>query len=552
MLTVEQLRVNCGELVNQANNGSTVSVPNGRAKQALIDANFATTYEHLIAAGEEVLIVVNKFTAALFSKKPNVQQWELVAGGEFADECLAAVSTNVSKKRTFWAITTCASPADADLATVTLALAKKAAITAWLKGADQATGRFGHASPDVKREVAYLAAHRCQFSGCGKDLGMHAATGARGVFSYFAHIVAASADGPRGDPVESERLVNDPTNFLLLCDECHRLVDKVAPNDYPVSRLRQMRSQSIHEVRRALDTLQYPEADAISILGNVTGQMPHISERDVDEALWKSRLRRSSKSIESYFSFGGVHHAPHEASYWSAAFTTLKYNLPMLQARLAGISTGGMPRQRLAVFPLHGTSVLILVGRILGDMSGTHVFQPHRNIVGQHEQTRWAWPDDGIAPDADKFEVKTVRGHAFAGNEANLVVSLTAPIADSRLAVDSATGAGSKLPTIEISVEQFGHSAIRHPTDLALFGQAVDEALRTLQDHWRIKKLHLYICAPASAALLVGQKLQARHHAHVVCYESLPGKDAPYAPTIEISSQEVKVVGSTLAVSLQT
>lgn len=539
--------------VNQANNRPAVIAPSAsnETKQSLNDADLAATYEQLMAAGEEALFVVNKYTAAMFSRKASSAQWGLAASGEFADECLAAVRANTSKKRTSWGATTCASPGDADPTTLNLALAKKGTVAAWLKGADQATGRFGHASPEVKKEVAYLAAHRCQFSGCGKDLGMHAGTGTKGTFSYFAHIVAASADGPRGDPVESEKLVNDPSNFLLLCDECHRLVDKVAPHDYSVTRLREMRSQAIHEVRRALDTLQYPEADAISILGNVTGQMPHISERDIDESLWKSRLRRSSKGVESYFSFGGAHHTPHQDSYWSAAFTTLKFNLLMLQAKLNGVSASGAPRQRLAVFPLHGTSILILAGRILGDMSGTHVFQPHRNQVGQHEQTRWAWPEDAIEPKLDKFKVEALHAHTSAAEEANLVVSLTAPISDSRLA-GSSTGSGLRLPTIEISVEQFGHSTIRHPRDLALFGLAVDEALKTLQDQWRIKKLHLYVCAPASAALMVGQKLQARHHANVVCYESLPGKDAPYAPTIEISSHDVKVVGSNLSVSLQT
>lgn len=189
---------------------------------------------------------------------------------------------------------------------------------------------------------------------------------------------------------ESPLLVDEPSNFLLLCDKCHRLIDKEDPDKYKTHVLRQMRADSIQKVKRLLGTLRYPEADVIYLLGNVTGQVPHISERDMDEALWAAGLRRSNKNPESFFAFGGQHHAPHEPSYWSAVFATLKYDLPALQARLNGVRTGGGPRPRLAVFPLHGTSVLLLAGRLLGDMAGTHVFQPHRNKVGETWGTRWA------------------------------------------------------------------------------------------------------------------------------------------------------------------
>jgi len=156
-----------------------------------------------------------------------------------------------------------------------------------------------------------------------------------------------------------------------------------------------------------------------------------------------------------------------------------------------------------------------------------------------------------VVPTQGKYSVKTLENHTGVETEANLVISLTFPIATSRLAAVSASGGNLTLPTIEISVENFGHSAVRHPSDLTLFGAALDEALKCLQDKWNIKKVHLYVGAPTPAVMLVGQKMQARHHATFVCYESLPGNGA-FAPTIEISSQEARVVGQDLSVSLQT
>lgn len=521
--------------------------------EAMTDGELAVGLSTLVATGTNVLFIANKFTIAMFGRLSDTVPWTLRGIGELGEECAAALIASVRTKRVWWASTDLATPCNAEIPNLTIAAVKKDLVKNWMKVADSVTGRTGNASSEVKKEVAYLAANRCQFSGCGKDLGHHAATGRRGVFSYFAHIVAASVDGPRGHVTESAILADEVTNFLLLCDECHRLIDKTDPATYTVEVLRNMRAESIREVSRLLESLQYPEVDRLYLLGNITGQMPHLNDRDVDEALWLEKLRASSKAPESFFQFGGQHHSPHDAGYWSSVFQTLKYDLPQLQAKLSGVRRSGAPRPRLAVFPLHGTSVLLLAGRILGDMPGTYVFQPHRNKIGELTQTRWSWPTEEVGPPTGKFQVQTLKDHVPGDTEATLIVSLTFEIKEARLAEPSADDAGLKLPTIKIGGNEYGSSVIRHPRDLLLFGQAIDAALNVLQDEWCIKKVHLYVGAPPAAVMAIGQKMQARHHASYVCYESLStGPQAKFAPTIEISSQEVQAVGSGQTVPLQT
>jgi hypothetical protein len=201
----------------------------------LRDGELATKFRQIFATGSEILFIANKFKVAMFERSTLVPTWTAVACGEFGDQCIAIVGTSAKTKRVFWNATGLAEPQSVDPSMVTPVLVKKALITSWAKAADQITGRLGHVSPEVKKEVTYLAANHCQFLGCGKDLGKNAVTGEKGVFSYFAHIVAASADGPRGDPIESPLLVDEPSNFLLLCDECHRLIDKAEPENIPLN-----------------------------------------------------------------------------------------------------------------------------------------------------------------------------------------------------------------------------------------------------------------------------------------------------------------------------
>lgn len=518
---------------------------------ALTDSDLAQEIRRLCAQFNHILVVANKFTVGLYWSEVFEGPWTVVCVGELGTASVSAINQRNKKTEVWWSSTD-THPANADLSKLTIIEAKSGLVKNWIKESDKISGREGHVSSETKKQVAYLSAFRCQFPGCGKDLGVHTTSARQGTFSYFAHIVAASEDGPRGCKIESKLLVDEPSNFLLLCDECHRLIDKVDPEKYTTAVLREIREKSIAEVSRLLDNLRYPAVETWAILGNVTGQMPQISNIDASEALWQAGLRQTNSQIEYYLKNGGQHHQPHAASYWSAAFRTLEVEVLQIQAKLNGLRSSGSERPRLAVFPFHGTSFLLLAGRVLGDMPGTHLFQPHRNTIGEIKDTRWAWPKDAIAPQLDKFKTRTLRENTNNVKEATLLVSLTFNIKPERLANVSVTGNQLNLPTLEIYVDSPSHEVIRHPKDLMLFSAVIDDAFRTLQDKWGVEKVHLYVGAPTTAVMTIGQKMQARNQASYICYESLPGGiGSMFQATIQISSNEVRELISNETLSLQ-
>lgn len=516
-------------------------------------------------APQQLLVVANTFTVALYSRAVATDAWSPLCSGELGDATGDALKP-CAPKRLWWASTDQA-PWAVPVDQLQPVAAPKALIARWMKAADKETGREGGVTDAVYEEVTSLAAWRCQFSGCGKDLKTHGTGRVRMRTSYFAHIVASSPTGPRGCQVESRLLADNPTNFLLLCDECHRLIDKVAPGIYTTPVLRRMREESIAEVDRLLSALQHQAAEVIAIVGNIAGQPPQFSIRDAQEALWGRKLRTQSNSAKWFFYPGGQHHSPHQADYWPSLFRTMRMDLPRLQGLLNGTSEGGAPRPKLAVFPLHCTSVLILAGRVLGDMAGTTLFQPHRNVLDG--RTRWAWPADAqpmqpaaltapaspAAPSAPpgKFTLTELRAHTVDADEACLVVALTSAIPAARMPSSCATGDALALPTLLIGPE-LGKDCIQQPSDLEALAVTVDEAMRRLQDEWGVKRVHLFVSAPATATLLVGQKMQARHQAAYVCHEALGGPGSAYAPTIELTSTHVRelVSGQAQTIELQT
>lgn len=91
----------------------------------------------------------------------------------------------------------------------------------------------GAASPDAHTQKQLFAASGgyCQNPGCARHLFIDAAGQSIHV-GEMAHIFAASNAGPRADPAmrEVERGAFD--NLILLCANCHTMVDK-APDAFP-------------------------------------------------------------------------------------------------------------------------------------------------------------------------------------------------------------------------------------------------------------------------------------------------------------------------------
>jgi hypothetical protein len=288
--------------------------------------------------------------------------------------------------------------------------------------------------------------------------------------------------------------------------------------------------------------------------GNIEGQSFAFDERIAEEAMWLRRLRTGGGRAE-WFARNSSHlGASNLDGYWLSLFHLLKNDKPRLAGLLDGSAYGGAPRPPLAVFPLHGTSVLVLSGRLIGDSGSAHVFQFHRDQISGQRGGQWAWPEEAPTPANDKFRVLVNRPSQGGETEACLRINLTASVSASDLPTHLFSAGQHGMPTIEITVENPSHRVIGHPSDLELFGRAVDQALQKLQDEWRVSTVHLVVVAPATACFRVGQKMQARHHAEFILYErkpsTAPGARGEFAKTIAISPTDVTLLSTSESISI--
>ena len=123
----------------------------------------------------------------------------------------------------------------------------------------------------VKIRLWGKAAGRCQYDGCNKPLWLDSLTKAEFNTAYIAHIIADKPGSPRGDLELSDKLKNDISNLMLMCDEHHRLIDREDVKGHPVDRLREMKHK--HEGRiELLTSLMENKRSYILLYGANVGQ----------------------------------------------------------------------------------------------------------------------------------------------------------------------------------------------------------------------------------------------------------------------------------------
>lgn len=128
------------------------------------------------------------------------------------------------------------------------------------------------------------------------------------VISKICHIEAASKNGPRWNPNMDDDQRRHFDNLILLCDECHNIIDnKENESQYPVALLKEWKKN--HEQSRTYSYLN----DRPSLLNTVITSLADIELDDekqdtkdslkafkIDEKIKYNNLKRNKALIDEY------------------------------------------------------------------------------------------------------------------------------------------------------------------------------------------------------------------------------------------------------------
>lgn len=139
-------------------------------------------------------------------------------------------------------------------------------------------------TPSTVKKLHTLSGNECAAPDCTRKL---IARDGETVISKICHIEAASEDGPRWNPAMTDMERRHFDNLILLCDECHSIIDNKSNEDhYPVALLKQWKVG--HESKATYSLLKRNP----SMLNSVISAIASIEFSDEDDA--------SSRTMSAY------------------------------------------------------------------------------------------------------------------------------------------------------------------------------------------------------------------------------------------------------------
>ncbi len=409
-------------------------------------------------------------------------------------------------------------------------------LTALKKNRDELLGggRGKKISTKTTEVVWHEAGGRCMYQGCGGDLGVTSLTTKTARTAYLAHIIASNPDGPRGGS-SSHELSDSPENIMLMCDEHHRLIDRIDVENHSTERLKVMRNEHATRVNALLEGLKYPRTQAITLLADVAHVSTNIAKSHLNDCILgrqlgplgdiKDVIRRSQRDDRGRLNFW--ENLLHEHENDIREFISLTSNRPS--------QSSTPPPDVLAIFPLHLVPILILAGRVIGEARNVEVFQYARD-------TRvWHWPLTDNTCTKPNFGL-TYKIDDYHNEETILSFELTANLDTKALPIDLALAVKEKrINWIRLTSTLPNHGCINSQERLDAFCKLARKAMAKIQDSWRSKKVHIFGISPASTLFKFGQILQAGHHTAYRIYDRPDGVTL-FIPAIEITGNEVSAV----------
>lgn len=363
--------------------------------------------------------------------------------------------------------------------------------------------------------LAVRAGGRCEFDGHNKYLFRHRLTLTEGNFAQAAHIVAFSTQGPRGTvKALSKTEINDVNNLMLLCGDCHKLIDD-HPDRYTVATLRAFKRR--HEKRISELTAMHPEykTTALVLKANIGDRPVAISLQQVQAAV---APRYVDSDEPCMIDLTALPDTGKEAFYTSAA-TAIDEKV----TRLYADRVDGSRVSHVSVFALGPMPLLMHLGNRLSDKIDADLYQRHR------QPETWTWKMKG---DPAKYSSKRLVDGTNPTKVA-LVLSLSGAIPIASVSAQVSPEFSIYELTLDGAVPN--PNFLRRRDDLRLFEQTFQQLLRVIaKDHVGLTEIHLFPAVPAPVAVACGRSLFHKVDPTLVVYD-FDKHTGGFSPTLRIN-----------------
>ncbi len=353
----------------------------------------------------------------------------------------------------------------------------------------------------VKLMLWGKAAGRCQFAGCNKPLWKSSVTKEQVNIAQNAHIWAFSSQGPRGNEEVDAELLNSFENLMLVCHECHRLIDQDDQGTkYSVDLLQAMKTQ--HEKRIEIVTSVTPDKQSSILLygANIGEQSSPLTYSKAANALFPDRF--PSESIPITF---GLKRSPFQEEmedYWSTEKSVLENQFEKIIR--PQLTNGDI--EHLSIFGIAPQPLLIRLGTLLSDIPAADIYQLHR------EPVTWSWNPNSAPLDFKVHEPNEI----FRKVAINF--SISAPIDPARIhaVLDK------DISIWTVTIDNPNNDCIQSREDLSRFRKLMRQLFDRIKlIHGENCDLHIFPAVPVSVAIEIGRVRMPKINLNLILYDEV-------------------------------
>jgi len=314
------------------------------------------------------------------------------------------------------------------------------------------------------------------------------------LLAELAHNVGAvgGARSPRGSAKNGSIDTEAEENLLLLCHDCHRIIDHPDHIDlFPPEKLREIKETFERRIEMVTENGGLTRTAALRVGSMIRGSLAMASQREVAETLLAVNYLGLVETQRSGDFTCRINGAAGDRGYWDAGQQSIEDTLNLVQQ---AVVSGDV--EHISVFAIAPIPLLVYLGWHLDDKTPTRIFQKHRDqFVG------WSWA--GQAEPVD-FEVSATAPQDGV-RDVVLVCAITSEVNLDRLPDEIADA-----PRVEIRPAGVapGATLMSHEQSLINFATQWRAALATAESQYLgAKRWHLVVSGPVTVAIEAGRAI---------------------------------------------
>ena len=361
---------------------------------------------------------------------------------------------------------------------------------------------------EVRRDLWFNAHGRCEI--CNKPLYRDGLTMLDVNLSEYAHIIADSSKGPRGDNLLSSQLANSPDNLILLCKDHHKLIDDAGGvNRFGVDLLRDYKRK--HEERIDLVTNISPEKSSLVVCyaPTIGDNVPSITTSEIIDTLFPEMYPMTHEPIR--LAPTNIPYDDSQKKYWEVQSDILIENYRQkLKDKI-------VHAPHISLFAIAPQPLLVLLGTLISDIYKVEIWQKHR------EPKTWKWLKEGVKNDFQVHYPENI----------NMDPVLIFALSGSDIVDRVKKQLGDCFSIWVVTCENPNRDMMKTRAQLMDFGKIMRELINEINSSSVGKEIKIFSAMPQSCAIMLGHMRLPKADNPWVLYDLPKGSDE-YIKTITI------------------